>query len=67
MTGSRRTLDHTLAQLAERICVAAGTDLGAVLNDLTATAGDPRTPAAIRSGWHVADTTLPAPDGTVTA
>lgn len=64
MTGSRQPLDQALVQLGERICAAAGTDLGAVLDDLTTTTDDPGTPAAIRSGWHVADTTLPALDGT---
>ncbi len=52
-------------RLGDRICEAAGTDLGAVLDDLTSGSGDSRTPPAIRSGWQVPDTALPASDGTV--
>lgn len=67
MTGSRPPIDSALMRLGDRICAAAGTDLDAVIDDLTTNAGDPRTPAAIRSGWQVPDTALPTPDGTVTA
>ncbi len=67
MTGSNPSIDSALLRLGDRICAAAGTDLGTVLDDLTNGAGDPQTPPAIRSGWQVPDAPLPAPDGTVTA
>lgn len=67
MTESGPPIDSTLLRLGDRICAAAGTDLGTVLDDLTTNTRDPRTPPAIRSGWQVPDTTLPAPEGTATA
>lgn len=67
MTELRPPIDPTLLRLGDRICAAAGTDLGTVLDDLATNTSDPRTPAAIRSGWQVPDTTIPAAEGTATA
>lgn len=67
MTEPTPPSDSALTRLGDRICAAAGTDLHAVLDDLTTNADDSRTPAAIRSGWQVPDTVIPTPEGTVPA
>lgn len=54
-------LDTALAALAERLCTAAGTDLHTATRDLLGKHHDDRTPAALRAGWSVPDTTIPTP------
>lgn len=46
------TLPGALRTLAERACIAAGTDLDAVLADLHTDAPTADTPAALRAGWN---------------
>lgn len=58
MTGLSERHDPLVA-LAQRACAAAGTDLDAVLADLTGSTPDTRTPDAIRAGWDAPDLTLP--------
>lgn len=58
MTGLGERHDP-LAALAQRACTAAGTDLDTVLADLTGSAPDDHTPAAIRDGWNALDLTIP--------
>ena len=65
MTSSTPPIDSALLRLGDRICEAAGTDLSAVLDDLTSGSDASCTPPAIRSGWQVPDATLPAPEETV--
>lgn len=56
---ARRPSGATLDALAERVCATAGTDLAAVLADLHSGTPADTTPAAIRAGWSLPDTTLP--------
>lgn len=58
MTGLGERHDPLVA-LAQRACAAAGTDLDAVLADLTGSSHDDRTPAAIRAGWDALDLIIP--------
>lgn len=62
MTRQAKPLDPALVRTGERICEAAGTDLDAVLTELTGDTGGSHAPAAIRAGWAVLDTSLPTRD-----
>lgn len=45
-----------LEALAQRACAAAGTDLEAALEAVTATESDVGAPEALRAGWGLLDT-----------